>query len=106
MVDVPDKDAPFRKIIDSTLMILIARFVMPITIAALGWFLTSMITDLKAGQKEGLTELRDGQKQVWLQISKMVDAQATTNVIQSGLSVQVNNTAKQLDHLQAQVDSL
>ena len=86
-------------------------------LGALGWFGTTALTDIKtsqilglnevkAGQMAGLNELKDSQKLIWVQITKMVDAQATTNVIQSGLSVQVNNTAKQLDHLQAQVDSL
>src|ERR1700722_918328 len=101
-VNVPASDAPFRKLVDSTAMISIARFVMPVIIGALWWFLTTMLTDLKAGQKEALGELRDGQKQVWLQIGKMVDAQATSNAIQSGLSAQVTNTAQQLTHLQTQ----
>ena len=105
-VNVPSSEAPFRKIIDSTVMISVARFVMPflITVAlgGLGW----VINDLKAGQRDGLAEVKDGQSKVWLQIGKMVDAQVTANAIQSGLSVQVNNTAKQLDHLQVQVDGL
>jgi len=116
-VNVPASDAPFRKIIDSTVMISVARFVMPalftITIGGLGW----VINDLRTGQRDGLAalqinqhdglaELKDGQVKVWVQISKMVDEQSRTNAIQSGLSVQVANTSDQLHRLQAQVDSL
>jgi hypothetical protein len=116
-VVVPSSDAPFRKIIDSTVMISVARFVMPalltVAVGGLGW----VINDLKAGQREGLAELKasqlaglnevkDGQKQVWVQIGKMADSQSASVAIVSGLSVQVANTAQQLTHLQTQFDSL
>jgi hypothetical protein len=106
MVDVPDENAPFRKAIDSTVMLTIARFAMPFLVMAsmggLGW----VINDLKAGQKEGLGELRDGQKQVWQQIGKMVDIQSTSNVVQGVTVAKVDAIKQQVDHLQVQVDSL
>jgi hypothetical protein len=99
MVDVPDKNAPFRAAIDSTIMLFAARFIMPslltAAVAIIGWFGTTMLSDLKAGQQ-----------QQWMQMGKMADAQAQTNNVQSGLSVKVDSAVKQLDHLQAQVDSL
>jgi hypothetical protein len=106
VVDVPDKDAPFRSLIDSTLAITFARFGMPVVVMLLGYLFSTMLSDLKTGQKEGLADLKDGQSKVWVQIGKVVEAQAATNSIQSGLSVQVANTSKQLDHLQTQVDGL
>ena len=105
-VVVPSSDAPFRKVIDSTVMISVARFVMPLLTAAaltgLGW----VINDLKAGQRDGLAELKDGQRQVWSQMSKMADTQAATNSVQAGLVGTVTGVVKQIDRLQAQVDSL
>lgn len=106
MVDVPDANAPFRKLIDSTTMLTIARFAWPVVIGLLGYLGAMQLSDLKAGQRDGLAELKDGQRQVWTQVSKIAEAQATTNSIQSGLSVKVDSAVKQLDHLQAQVDSL
>lgn len=106
MVEVPDKNAPFRAAIDSTAMLTLARFGMPIVVAALGALLMYTLNDLKTGQRDGLSELKTGQQQVWLQISKMTDAQATTNAMQSGLSVKVDAAVKQIDHLQVQVDNL
>ena len=101
-----DKNAPFRAAIDSTVMLTIARFGMPILISValggLGW----VITDLKAGQREGLSELKDGQRQVWTQIGKMADTQSTTNNVQSGLVATVSAVKEKVDHLQVQVDSL
>lgn len=105
-VIVPAESAPFRKVIDSTVMISIARFLMPIVVAALGWFFVTMLGDLKAGQKEGLSELKEGQRAVWAQMSKMTDVQAATNNVQGGLVATVNGAVKQLDHLQMQVDGL
>lgn len=105
-VIVPAESAPFRKVIDSTVMISIARFLMPVVVAALGWFFVTMLGDLKAGQKEGLSELKEGQRAVWAQMSKMTDVQAATNNVQGGLVATVNGAVKQLDHLQMQVDGL
>jgi hypothetical protein len=106
MVDVPDENAPFRKAIDSTVMLTIARFAMPflvtVALTGLGW----VINDLKAGQKEGLGELRDGQKQVWQQIGKMVDVQSTLTVVQGVTVSKVDDIKQRVDHLQVQVDSL
>jgi hypothetical protein len=106
MVDVPDKNAPFRAMIDSTTMITIARFAWPPVLLLLGWLGSMQLSDLKAGQKEGLGELRDGQRQVWVQIGKMTETQATTNSVQSGLVSKVDAVKEKVDHLQAQVDSL
>jgi hypothetical protein len=106
MVDVPDKNAPFRAAIDSTLAITFARFGMPVVVAVLGYFAMTTINDLKAGQKDGLNELKEGNRQVWVQVSKIADAQAATNIVQGTLSAKVDGAVKQLDHLQVQVDSL
>jgi hypothetical protein len=116
-VNVPSSNAPFRKMIDSTVMITIARFGWPVMIGLLGWLGATQLSDIKTGQRDGLMELKasqrdglaevkDGQAKVWAQMGKVVEAQSASLAIQSGLSVQVNNTAKQLDHLQTQVDSL
>src|SRR5208282_2993534 len=99
-------DPPLRKVIDSTVMLYIARFAIPLlvttAVSTLGW----IINDLKTGQKEGLGELREGQHQVWIQIGRLAETQATTNNVQSGLAVKVDSAVKQLDHLQVEVDSL
>jgi hypothetical protein len=106
MVDVPDKNAPFRAAIDSTVMITIARFGMPVALAAVGWFVTTMLTDLKKGQEVAITEFRDGHKQLWQQVGKLNDIQ-TTNSIQLGtLTSKLDGGLKQIDHLQIQVDGL
>lgn len=106
VVIVPSSEAPFRKVIDSTTMLTLARFGMPIVVTALGYFMIATISDLKTGQKEGLSELKEGNRLVWVQVSKIADAQSAANAVQSGLSVKVDSAVKQLDHLQAQVDSL
>jgi hypothetical protein len=95
MVDVPDENAPFRKAIDSTLAITLARFFMPLVVAVLGYFLVTTLGDLKSRTE-----------QVQAQVFKMIDVQSATNSMQSGLSVKVDSAVKQLDHLQAQVDGL
>jgi hypothetical protein len=88
-------EQPFRKAIDSTVMLAIARFLMPAVVAVLGYFLSSTLDDLKRANQN-----------VWQQVNKMADAQVQTNIMQSGLSVKVDNAVKQLDHLQLQVDGL
>lgn len=106
MVDVPDKNAPFRSMIDSTAMLAVTRFAWPVVLGLLAWLGATQLNDLKAGQKDGLSELKEGNRLVWIQVSKIADAQSATNAIQSGLSVKVDGAVKQLDRLQAQVDSL
>lgn len=92
---VPPDDQPFRKAIDSTLMLTLARFFMPVVVAVLGYFLVTTLGDLK-----------DANRQVWIQLAKIVDGQAQANAVQSGLSVRVDGAVKQLDRLQMQVDGL
>jgi hypothetical protein len=106
MVDVPDKDAPFRSLIDSTLAITLARFGMPVVVALLGWLFSNMLSDLKTGQRDGLSELKVGQVQVWTQIGKLSDAQTSNSVALGTLSSKVDGGLKQIDHLQIQVDKL
>jgi len=91
----PTDEQPVRKAIDSTVMLVLARFFMPAVLAVLGYFVVTTLGDLKSAQQ-----------QMWLQLAKMVDGQATANAVQSGLSVRVDSAVKQLDHLQSQVDSL
>jgi hypothetical protein len=106
MVDVPDKNAPFRAAIDSTVMITIARFGMPLVVGALWWFVTTMLTDLKKGQEVAITEYRDGHRQLWVQVGKLNDVQTSNSVQLGTLTSKLDGGLKQLDHLQAQVDSL
>jgi hypothetical protein len=106
MVDVPDKNAPFRAAIDSTLAITLARFGMPVVVMLLGYFFSTMMSDLKTGQRDGLNELKEGNRQVWSQVSAIATAQAAANTAQGSLSAKVDGAVKQLDHLQIQVDSL
>jgi hypothetical protein len=106
MVDVPDKNAPFRAAIDSTVALTLARFGMPTILAILGYFFSTMLSDLKTGQREGMAELKSGQQQVWSQMSKIADVQAATNSVQSGLVVKIDGGLKQIDRIQSQVDSL
>jgi hypothetical protein len=105
-VIVPADSAPFRKIIDSTAMLTVARFAWPIVLATLGYLGATQLNDLKEGQRNGLNELRDGQRQVTAQVTKLTDAQASTNNVQSGIVATVAGVVKQIDRLQAQVDGL
>jgi hypothetical protein len=106
MVDVPDKNAPFRALIDSTTMITVARFVWPPVLLLLGYLGSAQLSDLKKGQEVAITEYRDGHRQLWTQVGKINDVQ-TSNSIQLGtLTSKLDGGLKQLDHLQAQVDSL
>jgi hypothetical protein len=116
-VNVPASSAPFRKMIDSTVMLTIARFGWPVMVGLISWLGVTQLSDIKTGQRDGLMELKasqiaglnevkEGQKQVWQQIGKMADTQSASVAIVSGLSVQVANTAQQLTHLQTQFDSL
>lgn len=85
----------FRKFIDSTTAITLARFFMPLVVAVLGYFLSTTLSDLKFSNQ-----------QIWAQLGKMIDAQAVTNAAAAGVSAKVDAAVKQLDHLQGQVDSL
>ena len=96
MASTPDpRSEPVRAAIDSTVMLVLARFLMPVIVAALGWFMTSALGDLKYTNQ-----------QTWLQLSKLNDAQATAVAQQSGLTVKVDGVVKQVDRLQGQVDRL
>ena len=109
MVTQPD-DPPLRKLIDNTFMLYAARFILPslltITIAIVGWGASTMLNDLKTGQRDGIARLELGQQQQWIQIGKMNETLTATNNVQSGLSVKVEAVKQQVDHLQTQVDGL
>ena len=97
MQDAPDNpDFPqLRKAIDSTTMLVLARFLMPAVVAVIGYFITITLDDLKQANLRTL-----------VQIAKVTDAQATTAIVTGALTVKVDGAVKQLDHLQAQVDSI
>ena len=95
MTDTNGKTQPVRAAIDSTVMLILARFFMPVVVAALGWFMTSVLDELKRTNH-----------QMQVQLEKLNDTQTATNMMQSGLSVKVDNAVKQIDHLQMQLDSL
>ena len=75
-------------------MLVLARFLMPVVVAALGWLMTSAVDDLKASVKE-----------TWVQLGKINEAQHQANAVQSGLVAKVDGVMRQVDHLQTQVDN-
>jgi hypothetical protein len=96
MTNAPDpKTQPVRAAIDSTTMLVLARFFMPTVVAVLGYLLTVTLDDLKTQNRE-----------MWSQIRRLTDTEAAATSVQTGLSAKVDGTVKQLDHLQQQVDSL
>jgi hypothetical protein len=92
----PDPDTqPVRAAIDSTVMLVLARFLMPSVVAVVGWFAISALDDLKQTNKS-----------LSVQVIKVGDAQAAVVSAQAGLTAKVDGAVKQLDHLQIQVDRL
>ena len=85
----PDpKVDPVRAAIDSTLMLVLARFFMPAVVAVLGWFLSSLLDDLKRNNEH-----------IRGQLGHVSEQQATA-------TAKLDATVKQLDRLQGQVDAL
>lgn len=85
----PDpKVDPVRAAIDSTLLLVMARFFMPVVVAVLGYFLAGVLDDIR----------RDS-RTLQGQISHLSEAQAHSSAL-------LTATVKQLDHLQTQVDNL
>lgn len=90
----PDpKVQPVRAAIDSTVMLVLARFLMPVVVAALGYLMTSALDDLKHTNKE-----------LWVQLGKLNDVQQSANQVQAGLVAKVDGVMRQVDRLQNQVD--
>lgn len=85
----PDpKVDPIRAAIDSTFMLTMARFFMPVVVAVLGYFLAGTLDEIKRDSRAMQT-----------QISHVSEQQAQAGALLSA-------TVKQLDHLQGQVDGL
>ena len=92
----PDpKVAPVRAAIDSTIMLVLARFFMPFVVAVLGWFLGSVLDDLKHNNQR-----------VQAQLTHLGDQQATSNAASATAAAKLDATVKELDRLQRQVDDL
>jgi len=91
----PDASDPVRAAIDSTAMLVLARFFMPAVVAVLGWFLTSVLGDLK-----------EANRTMQSQLMRLAEQQAQASALSSGVVVRLDGTVKQLDRLQVQVDSL
>ena len=95
-MDTPDhKTQPVRAAIDSTAMLVLARFFMPVVVAVLGYLLTVTLDDLKMQNRD-----------MWTQIRIMTAQQSNATSMQAGLAAKVDGAVKQLDHLQQQVDTL
>lgn len=85
----PDpKVDPVRAAIDSTLMLVLARFFMPAVVAILGWFLTNILGDLRSANDRMQAQLMTQ------------SAQAAT------VTAKIDAAQHQLDRLQVQVDGL
>lgn len=91
----PDaKTQPVRAAIDSTVMLVLARFLMPIVVAALGYLMTGALDDLKSSNKA-----------LWAQLQKLSDVEQAANATQAGLVAKVDGVIRQVDHIQIQVDN-
>lgn len=86
---------PIRAAIDSTLMLVLARFFMPGVVGVLGWLLTGVLGDLKSANER-----------VQVQISRLVDQQSNSGVAIATVSTKLDDNQRQLDRLQIQVDNL
>ena len=90
-----DYDFPaVRKAIDSTFMLVLARFLMPIVVAVIGYLMTTTLDDVKKANIQMQTRL----EHLW-------ETQASANVTTATLAGKVDGATRQLDRLQAQVDS-
>ena len=79
---------PVRAAIDSTLMLVLARFFMPAVVAVLGWLLAGNLDDLKHNNERLRTQ-----------------AESTT-AVSATTAAKLDLAMKQLDRLQRQVDDL
>lgn len=92
----PDPSAdPVRAAIDSTVMLVLARFFMPAVVGALGWFLSGVLADLKQDSRT-----------MQMQLLHLTEQQAQASTVSSGVIARLDATVKQLDRLQVQVDGL
>lgn len=86
---------PVRAAIDSTAMLVLARFFMPAVVAVLGWLLAGMLDDLKHANQA-----------MQVQILHVSEQQSDGQARAAGAIAKLDAAVKQLDRLQAQVDSL
>lgn len=75
-------------------MLVLARFLMPVVVAALGYMVSEALADLKHSNKD-----------LWVQLQKLNDVEQASNNVQAGLVAKVDGVIKQVDHLQTQVDT-
>ena len=92
-------DKAARKIIDSTVALAFARFVMPIVLAITGWLMISTITDIK-------DEIRDGNAAVWMAVKEVQSSVNRQAVDIAGLEQSKSESTKAIDRLTAIVDKL
>lgn len=86
---------PVRAAIDSTTMLVLARFFMPIVVAILGYFLTGVLDDMKQANHA-----------LEHQIQHVSEQQADAQARAAAAVATLNAAVKQLDRLQTQVDSI
>lgn len=84
---------PVRAAIDSTTMLVLARFFMPAVVAILGWFLTSVLGDLKTANDR-----------MQSQLLRLTEQQAMAGAATATVTAKLDAAQKQLDRLQIQVD--
>lgn len=86
---------PVRAAIDSTTMLVLARFFMPAVVGVLGWFLTSVLGDLKSTNER-----------MQLQLLHLNEQQAVAGIATASVTAKLDAAQRQLDRLQIQVDGL
>jgi hypothetical protein len=92
----PDpREDPVRAAIDSTTMLVLARFFMPAVVAVLGWFLTNVLADLKSTNER-----------MQSQLLHLNEQQAVAGIATASVTAKLDAAQRQLDRLQIQVDGL
>lgn len=86
---------PVRAAIDSTFMLVLARFFLPGVIGLLGYLLTGVLTDLKQANQN-----------IQVELVHLTAQQSNSQTLAAGISAKLDATAKQLDRVQGQVDAL
>lgn len=86
---------PVRAAIDSTAMLVLARFFMPAVVAVLGWLLGAVLDDLKHNNAR-----------MQGQLGRLTEQQSIIGAASASATAKLDATIKQLDRLQGEVDGL
>ena len=98
-IQAPGLKEPVRRVVDSTVMIAFARFFMPVALAIIGYFMVTMVSDIK-------NEIRAANAAIWVAVKDVSVKVNTQSIDVSSLKTANEYTTKSIDRLTAVVDQM